>query len=230
LKLLISRLLRWRVGVGYWIFAILFPIPVILLGSLFNPVFDGDPIDLGNLAPAFPILPMFVGFFIVAGLGQEFGWTGFLLPRLQARSNALISSLVRASLVGIWHLPLLVSSGLQNPALASFPYSGWIAQKGFLPALAVLFLMFQLPWSILYTWIFNNTKGSLLLVAILHAAEIWVVYVMMRARIDPGNIDNFWGYGAILVLVATLVVAIAGSRNLSRKHNRIVHQPSRTAP
>jgi membrane protease YdiL (CAAX protease family) len=225
LKLLFSRLLVWRVGVGYWIVAMLFPIPVFLLGSLFNPIFGGDPIDFSNPVPAFPILPAFVGFFFVAGLGQELGWTGYLLPRLQAHSSALIASFVRASLTGIWHLPLLIYARLEHPALASFPYSGWIAQTGFLFALAVLFLMFLLPWSILYTWILNNTQGSLLLVAILHASEIWVVYLMMRTGIDPNNLDNYWGYGGIMVLVAILVVAIAGSQDLSRKYNRIVHQP-----
>ena len=226
LKLLFSRMLMWRVGAGYWIVAILFPIPVFLLGSLFNPIFGGDPIDFNNPVPAFPILPAFVGFFVVAGLGQELGWAGFLLPRLQARSNALISSFIRAILVGIWHLPLLIYSSLQHPALASFPYSEWIAQKGFLFALAVLFLMFLVPWSILYTWILNNTKGSLLLVAILHGSEIWVVYLMTSTGIDPNNIDNYWGYGAIMVLVVTLIAMIAGSRSLSRQYDRIVHRPS----
>lgn len=225
LKLLLSRVLIWRVGVGYWIVAILFPIPVFLLGSLFNPIFGGDAIDFNSPVPAFPILPAFVGFFVVAGLGQELGWAGYLLPRLQARSNALVASFVRAILAGIWHLPLLIYSRVEHPALASFPYSGWIAQMGFPFALAVLFLLFLLPWSIFYTWIFNNSQGSLLLVALLHASEIWVVYLMMRTGIDPNNIDNFWGYGGIMVVVAILVVAIAGSRNLSRKYNRIVHQP-----
>jgi membrane protease YdiL (CAAX protease family) len=222
LKLLLSRVLIWRVRAGYWIVAILFPIPVFLLGSLFNPIFGGDAIDLSNLVPAFPILPAFVGFFVVAGLGQELGWAGYLLPRLQARSNALVASFVRAILAGIWHLPLLIYARLEHPALASFPYSGWIAQMGFPFALAVLFLMFLVPWSILYTWIFNNTQGSLLLVALLHASEIWVVYLMMSTGIDPNNIDNYWGYGGIMVLVATLVAMIAGSQNLSRKYHRIV--------
>jgi membrane protease YdiL (CAAX protease family) len=226
LKLLFRRLLVWRVGIGYWILALLFPIPIFLLGSLLNPVFGGDPIDFSTLVPAFPILPMFIAFFLVAGVGQELGWAGFLLPRLQARSSALTSSLLRAILVGIWHLPLLIYSGHQRPALASFPYAAWIAQKGYPLALVVLFLMFLVPWSILYTWMFNNTKGSLLLVAVLHASEIWVVVLMMSTRIDPNNMDNFWGYGAILVLVAAIIAMMAGSQNLSRKYKRIVHQPS----
>ena len=89
LKLMISRLLIWRVGIGYWLFATLFLALAILLGSMVNPLFNGDPISLHNMKLNYDILPMFVGFFILAGLGQELGWTGFLIPRLQARFGAL---------------------------------------------------------------------------------------------------------------------------------------------
>ena len=168
LKLMLSRLLIWRVGIGYWLFAFLFLIPAVLLGSLLNPILNRDPLSFNNLKPAFDILPMFISFFIVAGLGQELGWTGFLTPRLQARYSALTSCVIRAILGGLWHLPLFLYSRLQHPALADFPYSGWIAQKGFLVAIGTMILMFLLPWSIFYSWIFNNTRGSLLLVAVLH--------------------------------------------------------------
>jgi membrane protease YdiL (CAAX protease family) len=226
LKLMLSRLLIWRVGIGYWLFAILFLVPAILLGSVVNPLFNGDPISFSNMKPAFEILPMFISFFIVAGLGQELGWTGFLTPRLQARFGALTSCVIRAILGGIWHLPLFLYSRSQLPALADFPYSGWIAQKGFLVAIVALILMFLLPWSIFYSWIFNNTRGSLLLVAILHGSEIWVAYWMLNTGINPSNFDNYWGYGAVMVLIAIIIVIMTGSQNLSRKRKRIVHQPS----
>ena len=223
LKLMFSRLLVWRVGYGYWIFAILFIVPVILTGSMLNPLFGGDPIGFDRFEPAFPILPMFIVFFFVAGLGQELGWTGFLLPRLQARHNALFSSIVRAALAAIWHFPVLFFSNLQHPAMADFPYAGWIAQRGFVVALAVMVLMFQIPWSVFHTWLFNNTKGSLLLVALFHGSEIWVAYLMVSTGIDPSNINNYWGYGAIMVLMATVIVLMTGSQHLSRKRKRISH-------
>ena len=226
LKLMWSRLLIWRVGMGYWFFAILFLVPAILLGSVVNPLFNGDPISFSDMKPAFDILPMFIIFFIVAGLGQELGWTGFLTPRLQARFSALTSCIIRAILGGIWHLPLLLYSRLQLPELADFPYAGWIAQKGFLVAIVTMYLLFLLPWSIFYTWIFNNTRGSILLVAVLHGSEIWVAYWMLSTGINPNNLNNYWGYGAILVLIATIIVIIPGPKNLSPKHQRIVHQQS----
>lgn len=224
LKLLLSRLLIWRVGIGYWLFAVLFLLPAILLGSLVNPLFKGDPISFSSMEPAFEIVPIFIVFIIVAGLGQELGWTGFLTPRLQARYGALASCAIRAVLVGIWHLPLLLYARLQLPMLTDFPYAGWIAQKGFVVAIVTMGLMFLLPWSIFFSWIFNNTRGSFLLVAVLHGSEIWAAYWMLNTGINPNNLDNYWGYGAILVLTAVVIVIMTGHQNLSHTHKRIVHQ------
>ncbi len=164
-------------------------------------------------------------FFIVAGLGQELGWTGFLIPRLQARFNALVSSVMRAVLVAIWHLPLFIYSKFQPTAVIDLPYSRWIAQAGLLVAILITTMLFLIPWSIFSTWIFNNTKGSILLVAVLHGSEIWVVYWMLSTGINPNNLHNYWGYGAVMVLIAIIIVIViaTGSQNLSRKHTRIVH-------
>jgi len=226
LKLMLRRLLIWRVGIGYWLFVLLFLFSAVLLGSLINPLFDGDLPSFNNLIPTFEILPLFIIFFIIAGLGQELGWTGFLTPRLQARYGALTSCLIRAILGGLWHLPLFLYAGFQHPALADFPYGGWIAQKGFLVPMGTLFLVFLLPWSIFFSWIFNNTRGSLLMVALLHGSEFWVAYWMLKTGINQNNLDNYWGYGAILVLVAIIIVITTGAKNLSRRHTRIVHQPT----
>ncbi len=225
LKLMLSRLLIWRVGIGYWLFAILFLVPTILLGALVNPLFNGDPLSLEDMKPAFAILPTFIMFIIVAGLGQELGWSGYLLPRLQARYRAATAGTIRAAIVAIWHLPIFILSMHYPAALEGFQYAGWIAQKGFLAAIMTGALLFMLPWSIFFTWMFNNTRGSLLLVSILHGSEIWVAYWMTSTGINPGNLDNYWGYGAIMVLIASLIVILTGPQNLSRKHQKIVHQP-----
>jgi membrane protease YdiL (CAAX protease family) len=226
LKLMLSWLLIWRVEIGYWLFAFLFLVSAILVGSMVNPLFGGDPLSFSNIKPAFEIVPMFIIFFVVAGLGQELGWTGFLAPRLQARFSALTSCVIRAIFGGFWHLPLFYYSKFQLPALADFPYSGWITQKGFLAAIVILFLMFLLPWSIFFNWIFNNTRGSLLLVAVLHGSEILVAYCMLSAGINPRILDNYWGYGAVLVVMAVMIVITTGPQNLSRKRTRIVHSSS----
>jgi hypothetical protein len=84
-------------------------------------------------------------------------------------------------------------------------------------------VMLILPWSIFYTWLFSNTKGSLLLVATLHGSEIWLAYLMMSMGISPNNLDNYWGYGMVMILTAGIIVMVTGSQHLSRKHKRIVY-------
>ena len=224
LKLLFGRLLIWRVGIGWWLFAVLFLAVAFPVGSLLNPLFGGDSVDFSNMQPLYQIIPMFIIFIITAGLGEELGWTGFLTPRLQARYSALVSSLIRGVLWGFWHIPLFIYSGLDHPSLADFPYSGWVSQKGFLIAMGAFILINQIPWSIFYTWIFNNTRGSLLLVAILHGSEVWVAYWMLSTGVDASNFDNYWGYGIVMVVTAMVIVLAAGAKNLSRKHERVEHQ------
>jgi len=226
LKSMLRRVLIWRVGIGYWLFAVLFLVPAFLLGSLANPLFNGDPISLGTVKPAFNILLLFVVFFVVAGLGQELGWTGFLMPRLQARFGAFASSVIRAILVLIWHLPLLIYSGSQPDAFPSFPYGFWIRQDGFLIALSAM-VMLTLPWSSFYTWMFNDTKGSLLLVAMLHGSEVWLPFLMASMGISPNNLGNYWGYALVMNLTAVIIVMVTGSQHLSRKHRRIVYDRPR---
>jgi len=222
-KLLLRRVFIWRVGIGYWLFAVLFLVPAILIGSLLNPFFYGNPVSFSNLRLTFNIFPMVIAFFIVAGLGQELGWTGFLLPRLQTRFGALVSSLIRATLVIIWHLPLLIYSRIQPYTIQYFPYGEWIIQKGFLITFFAM-VMLSLPWSIFFTWMFNNTKGSLLLVATLHGSEIWLVYLITGMGINPKNLDNYWGYGIVMLLTAIFIIIVSGLQNLSRKHKRIIYQ------
>jgi len=220
LKLLLKRLRIWRVGIGYWLFATLFLVPVILLGSLLNSLINPNPVPISNLNLTFTIVPLFIVFTLVSGLGQELGWTGFLLPRLQSRFSALISSLLRATLVILWHIPLLLYSRLQPYAIPDFPYGEWIVEKGFLITLLAM-VMLSLPWSIFFTWLFNNTQGSLLLVSIFHGSEIWLVYLL---GIGSKNLDNLWGYALVLLSAAIIIIIVTGSENLSRTHKRIIYQ------
>ncbi len=224
LKKLFSRLRIRRIGIGYWAFAFFILPPTILLGFYLNPLFGGESIDLSNIQPLYTIVPMFIMFFIAAGLGEEIGWTGFLTPRLQARYNALVSSIIRGVMWGLWHFPLFILTGLDHPSLESFPYGDWVSQKGFLIAMGAFILINQIPWSIFYTWLFNNSKGSMLLPAVLHGSEVWVAYWILSTGINQGNFNNYWGYGLIMVLTAIIIVITSGAKNLSRKNERFKHR------
>ena len=208
------RLLIWRVGVGWWAFAV-FALCLMYLGGLvLSSLVSGSTLELNLTLPLYMILPLIIKqFFTDSGLGEELGWRGFLLPRLQARHNALVSSIIVGMAWGLWHLPLFL--------VPSVPPLYEIAQVyGVVPSLLGFSVFFTVPWAILYTWLYNNTKGSLLLAGVFHAAQAWMALFM-----DPDNmIAPFLGYTAIMVITAIVVVLVSGAKNLSRKHERIVIQ------
>lgn len=217
---LFRRVLIWRVGFRYWLFALLFLVPVTIFGSLLNPLFGGDPITTQTFKFSFNFLPMFLIFFLVAGLGQEFGWSGFLIPRLQAKHSALTSSLIRAGLGFLWHIPLLILTYFRPYAFPDFPYGGWMIQKGVLITVLVMASLTTF-WSVLFTWIFNQTRGSLLLVAVLHGSEIWLAMLLPGLGINTQILNNYWGYGLVMFLTVLAIILITGPANLTRRHQRI---------
>src|SRR3990172_1360887 len=94
LRELLSRFLIWRVGLQWWAVALFFTvIPSVAALYLFD-LLGGPPVDWSRLPPLYTVVPNFILFTIAAGIGEEFGWGGFLLPRLQPRHNALVSSLI----------------------------------------------------------------------------------------------------------------------------------------
>ena len=89
-----------------------------------------------------------------------------------------------------------------------------------MPSLLAYAIVVTIPWAILFTWFYNNTKGSLLLAFVFHASQAW--FEIFR---DPDNlIGPYTDYFVILTVSAIVVVLVYGAQNLSRKHERIVLQ------
>jgi membrane protease YdiL (CAAX protease family) len=208
---LLGRFLIWRVGIQWWAFALLFTvIPAVAALYLFS-LFGGPTVDWSGLGPLYSVVPMILMLTVFAGMGEEFGWRGFAMPRLQARYNALVSSLIIGVLWGLWHIPLFLVEGTTQ-------YE-WRLDAGLIPAV-LMYTVFVTAWSIQYTWVFNNTKGSVLLAAVLHGAgNAWI----------GGYIDVYRGYfGGVVtfmvvsVVVSIIIVLVAGPANLSRRNERNV--------
>ena len=210
LRELLSRFLIWRVGLQWWAFALLFPIvPSVAALYLFD-LLGGPPVDWSRLPPLYTVVPMFILFTIVAGIGEEFGWRGFLLPRLQTRHNALVSGLIVGVIWAIWHIPLFFLKGMSQNTMQS--------QAGLLPAL-LGYSVLVIFSSIQFTWVFNNTRGSVLLAAVMHGANnTWGGYI----DVYRGNFGGAITFMAVSVLVSIIIVLIAGATNLSRTNQRNV--------
>ena len=143
---LYARLIRWHFGIQ-WYALILIGIP--LLGWLITRVAGADPkYDLSTPTLIFSAL---LNLLITGPLGEELGWRGYALPRLLKRFSPFVASLILGAIWGVWHLP-------------SFFVSSLVQAELFLP----IFLFGALCTSILVTWIFQHTGGSVLVTVLLH--------------------------------------------------------------
>jgi membrane protease YdiL (CAAX protease family) len=129
-----------------------------LLGFFLLIGFTGN--FIGSAAAGIEFAPKFWGWawvaqvlimqLVIAGLGEEFGWRGFALQRLQHMMTPLRATLVIALFHLLWHAPTYwLGQGMHNvPAI-------WAA-------------FFLLPWTILFTWAYNKSKGSILVSVFFH--------------------------------------------------------------
>src|SRR5215207_10928809 len=190
---LVRRHVLWRVGIRWYLFALL-GLPVIMvLGAIVLPgalaSFQGltSTIVLGYLFQfAFVI-------FLGGGLSEEPGWRGFALPRMQPLHGPLVGSLILGILWALWHLPeFLVPSWAES--------SGG---SGFLDI--VKFVVIAIAFAIVITWIFNNTKGSVFMAILVHAS-IDTFSIPMGALFSPSHVANsiLLSFGVLVVVLVVL--------------------------
>ncbi len=158
---LLRRYVRWRVGLLWYLFALLVIPAMLFLGML---LFGGG--FAGFHAPTISFLQTYlvtyVAIFFAGGpFGEEPGWRGFALPRMQQRSGPLMGTLILAVLWALWHLPIFVLLPGYNGTASGF--SGFLIGFGG-------FTITVIAFAIIFTWVFNNTRGSLLLTILLHAS------------------------------------------------------------
>ena len=203
---LVRRGLIWKVQFRWWAMAFLYMAPLAAAALYINVLLGNATFDWNTLRPLYQILPMMFVLIILAGLGEEFGWRGFLLPRLQRHHNALISSLIVGFFHSLWHVPLFLVEGTAQ-------YT-WAQQVDLIPAF-VGYSAFVLAWAIQLTWFFNNTKGSVLLVAVVHGAgNTWIGgYFDISGNAGMAGNNVLTG---LMVFLSLAIVAIAGQAHFSR--------------
>jgi membrane protease YdiL (CAAX protease family) len=130
--------------------------------------------------------------------GEEIGWRGYALPKLQEKYHPLVASVILGVLWGFWHLPSFFTAGSIHEGM-SLPF----------------FVLATVGYSILYTWVYNGTGGSLLLTCLLHAANNTTVSFTM-VFFKPIVGEPVFSL-AVLALFDLLVIAVAGPRLAYRK-------------
>src|ERR687890_822454 len=201
LRKLLGRLLIWRVNPIWYLVVLLGP--VVLVGGAvgLNTLLGGPALSLGNTLLGVVIM---WAFFIFPGsaLGEEIGWRGYALPRLQTGRSALSASLIFAPIWGLWHLPLwLTGAPVKTPTF-------------YVPFFASAF-----AFSVILTWVYNSTGGSLLMVVLLHATVNLPITLVIDDLGSRATVPVllYWG---LMIVAAIVVVMVAGRKHLSRKHRK----------
>ncbi|MEM8857046.1 MAG: CPBP family intramembrane glutamic endopeptidase [Chloroflexota bacterium] len=186
---MISQVFR-RVRLS-WLFASFLLFPALAAAAiLLYATIGGEPLALRTTQ----LLPQAIVILLVA-LGEEFGWRGYALPKLQQSFGPLSSSLILGLVWGFWHYPgYLIGVGLP----LEMPF--------------VVFLLWVLLATILMTWFFNRT-GSLLAAILMHiAANATFNYLPLLPEFAGQQVT----FLIFLSLLGVIVVSVVANSKLKK--------------
>jgi CAAX protease family protein len=184
LRELLGQFGRWRFGPGWYAYAILIaPIIAVVILLITRAMGGHAPAPAAPLQFLVPLAP----------LGEELGWRGYALPRLQSRMSAVSAGLLIGVIWACWHLPYFAFADVH-------PLVFWI---GF-----PLFAAVIIAESLLATWLYNSTRGSVLATFIFH----WSITAGSVVPVVPGVAAAV--VGALVNLLAGAGAVALGGRSL----------------
>jgi membrane protease YdiL (CAAX protease family) len=190
-----------------FVVALFSPFVLLLIAVFADSAVRDVTVNLSALLPVkeFPhfSLPVFFLYNLVFfGFGEETGWRGFLLPRLQQNRSALVSAVILSVLWAAWHIPLFFyRSGYTEMGIAGI--AGWFFSL--------------LTGSILLSWMYNSSRGSILVCAIFHST----IDVAFTANVPHADVVNY--LGMFVTIWGLLTIAIFKPANLSL-HGKVTLQ------
>ena len=197
----VSSLIQFR-GMWQWALATLLMFPAsILLAVLLNNLLFDQPISIFPLpATGLSLIGLVVvkflyQMFFFNTAGEEVGWRGFALPRLQAQTSPLVASIIIGLFWAPWHFFLWQAEGRSVLTL-----SFWST-----------YFVGHILFSILLTWFYNRSKGSILVVGIGHASVNTAMAFIPFQNLDILNLT--WAIIAFLLIL------------FDRMWEKPVHQP-----
>jgi len=203
---LFRGLARWRVGRIYALFAVGAPLVLFTLAYFVDRIITGEWTGLGLLGevdylPPIGILPALGLWLLTFGFGEEAGWRAFALPRLQAGRSAFSSSVILGLIWAGWHAP-------------AFFYRDTYIAMGWLGPLMMIFSVTVA--SIICTWLYNGTQGSLLIVVLFHGLFDFLSVSSAGGKFAPIIMS------APIVFWAVRIVHVHGKANLAPVEKQVL--------
>ena len=190
-------------GTKKWLFPVLLIMPVAAGLSYLLTGMAGEEIPISKaFSRPWIILTNFIYILFLGGpLQEEFGWRGFLLPALQKKYNALSSSVLLGIIWAIWHFPLNFTPDNAGPQ--------YIAAVQMLAGSVIMMILL----SVIFTWIYNNTEGSILMALLLHTMlnlSAYVIFPVFETKTGPGL------FMLILLILSVTILIFYGKNHLVR--------------
>ena len=206
IRQLFSGLFKWRVGWGWFLFSVFSPIAMFALAVIVTRLTSGAWPNLKLLGeveylPNLGIVGALILWLLTWGFGEEVGWRGFALPRLQKGRSALTATVILGVIHAFWHLP-------------AFFYKDTYMAMGLIVGLPMLVISVTAA-AIMFTWIYNSTRGSLLMVVLFHA-----LFDMLSVS-KAGGASAPAVMSAVVWILAVVVVIVFKPANLSRLDKQV---------
>jgi len=189
-RTLLGRVRKFRVNPWWYVLVLIGPaaLQLVSIGAFVLVGGPGGQFQFPGL-----VLPIILTIGIILSVGEEIGWRGFALPHLQSRSNPVVASLIIGVLWAFWHVP----GDITNLSLLTLP-STYIA--------FLWFLGLTVSGSVLMTWVYNRTGGSLLLMTLFHMGltVLWQFVTLPQAvgQFGPAELSVvLMGIVAVMVVV-----------------------------
>jgi membrane protease YdiL (CAAX protease family) len=197
-KALLSRVVRWRVGLPWYVIALGLPTLLSLATAGLNYLLGAPTfVQVGSLTVLDLVLFVLV-------VGEELGWRGYALPRLLEKRSPLIASLILGVLWGLWHLPTFLVPGTPQYGLP-----------------LVAFVLLTVEYSILMTWVFLHTVGSVLVATLFHGA------INLSQGLFLGGVEGATRYWLLCVVYGVAAIIVGVMLGLRSRRNLMEECPSR---
>jgi uncharacterized protein len=200
---LLRRILRWRVGLRWYLFA-LFGLPIVMV---FGTIIRAGAVESLNI-PAQPFtlayLNAFVSMALIGGpLFEEPGWSGFAQPRLQRLYGPAAGGLLLGSLWAVWHLPGFL---VPSQDLSDIPPRGTVLDF-------VVFALALMGLRMIIVWVVNNTRSSVLMAIVVHASwNTFYAAALVQLFRSPAVLGSYLNLTMAACALAVVLVATTRGR------------------
>jgi membrane protease YdiL (CAAX protease family) len=202
LKALLAKVVQWRVGLRWYGVILLLPVALGLAAFGLNILLGAPMPAADQLLPWTAVLQVLLLQLFFIQLGEEVGWRGFALPRLLEGRSALAASLILGLLWVGWHLPAYANG-----------------------TISAIFIPFPLISSFLFTWLYQHTKGSVLIAILFHSWVNTVAAILSPLFTGVYLEQTWWLLVGMYALTAAVVVVITDA-NLRRQRAAVAAAPT----